>query len=424
MTRFDEAIPVALKEARAILGEDSVRDATIVRDVAGRISLILESEPPVQQRREAAIKLNAELGPYSPGTGSVLLRKAELIDPDDILHSPDRIRVQDEDIFLVDRLLTNQDWLRSPVVAKPPLPVAAGFSIKGGVGRSTALAVWAWHLARIGRNVVVVDLDLEAPGIALLLVDRLPPMGLVDWLAEDLAEQSNQVQLDDLLIDSPVADDTAGQIRVLPAFGSHTRDYITKLGRVTLAGFSATGESENLANRLVRLLTVLADSQPAPDVVLLDARAGLHDLAAAAVTQLGAEVFLFARDEEPSWQAYRLLFEHLRMSKAIEFGLPDHDLRLKMKMVGAQAAVTERDRARLVDNSFNLWTTLYDQREPTEPAFARDDPDAPHYPLTIYFEDKLRGLRLVEPGQRPAWSLIETTFSAFINGASERIALT
>ena len=38
------------------------------------------------------------------------------------------------------------------------------YSYKGGVGRSMALAHCAVELARRGRKVLIIDLDLEAPG--------------------------------------------------------------------------------------------------------------------------------------------------------------------------------------------------------------------------------------------------------------------
>jgi len=39
------------------------------------------------------------------------------------------------------------------------------YSYKGGTGRSMALANVAWVLASNGRRVLVIDWDLEAPGL-------------------------------------------------------------------------------------------------------------------------------------------------------------------------------------------------------------------------------------------------------------------
>ena len=62
------------------------------------------------------------------------------------------------------------------------------YSFKGGVGRTMALANVAVHLARRGRRVLLVDFDLEAPGLDTFpaLRPEEPVPGLVDYVAEYL----------------------------------------------------------------------------------------------------------------------------------------------------------------------------------------------------------------------------------------------
>ena len=50
---------------------------------------------------------------------------------------------------------------------EPPI-IVSFYSLRGGVGRSTALAYTGRILAAKGRKVVCVDMDLEAPGLAAL----------------------------------------------------------------------------------------------------------------------------------------------------------------------------------------------------------------------------------------------------------------
>ena len=118
-----------------------------------------------------------------------------------------------------------------------------------------------------------------------------------------------------------------------------------------------TGKFSGLAERLLILLEQLNSSSDKPDAVLLDARAGLHDIGSAAVTRLGAEVFLFARDDYQSWQAYRQLFRHLNKSLSISLSMPDDDLRWKLKMIGAQLEPTEAAPRRFEDTSLMSYTT-------------------------------------------------------------------
>lgn len=58
------------------------------------------------------------------------------------------------------------------------------YSYKGGVGRTLALANVAAQLAKFGRKVLVVDFDLEAPGLSTLkLFDRaIDQPGLIDFV--------------------------------------------------------------------------------------------------------------------------------------------------------------------------------------------------------------------------------------------------
>lgn len=73
--------------------------------------------------------------------------------------------------------------------------IATFYSYKGGVGRSMALANVAVLLARWGSKVLVVDWDLEAPGIERYFDEMVPgchekveeKRGIVD-IADGLAK--------------------------------------------------------------------------------------------------------------------------------------------------------------------------------------------------------------------------------------------
>lgn len=344
--RFDQVIPAVLEIIEEHFGEYPP-EITLVRDSFGILTVVLPDDEltDVADWNKLAAQLHNILGVYSSGDDQVLLRQTDLIDPSDVLESPDRVRLPDvENIWLVDRLLTNQDWLRRPLTENPPIPTAVAFSIKGGVGRTTAFALWAWFLARSGKSIILVDLDLEAPGIAGLLLDKdhQPDYGLVDWLVEALVNQADEALLRECLVDCDLASSESGRVRVLPAFGNKTQEYVSKLGRIYMPTFAAeTGMFFGLAERLLMLLRQLAGLSDRPDAVLLDARAGLHDIGSAAVTRLGAEVFFFARNDYQNWQAYHQLLSHLRKAHGVSSGMADTDLRWRLKMVGAQIEPTE-----------------------------------------------------------------------------------
>src|ERR1041384_2214532 len=68
------------------------------------------------------------------------------------------------------------------------------YSYKGGTGRSMALANVAWILASAGRRVLVIDWDLEAPGLHryfrpfLLDKDVTGSDGIIDFVTDYCAE--------------------------------------------------------------------------------------------------------------------------------------------------------------------------------------------------------------------------------------------
>jgi len=132
------------------------------------------------------------------------------------------------------------------------------------VGRSTALAVLAWHLARQGKKVLAIDLDLEAPGLGSLLLDELPDYGLVDWLVEALVGQPDPSFLQDCLARSDIAKDCAGIVQVMPALGGRTRDYVAKVGRVFLPSRSLEGTEQGLAERLAALVSLFGQKKRSP----------------------------------------------------------------------------------------------------------------------------------------------------------------
>src|SRR6266566_6536125 len=64
------------------------------------------------------------------------------------------------------------------------------YSYKGGTGRSMALANVAWILASNGKRVLVVDWDLEAPGLHRYFAPFLPDpemtstTGMIDFVID------------------------------------------------------------------------------------------------------------------------------------------------------------------------------------------------------------------------------------------------
>jgi hypothetical protein len=194
--------------------------------------------------------------------------------------------------------------------------------------------------------------------------------------------------LRELVASSPLARGTTGEIRVVPAGGTiGAEGYVSKLARIytTLPG------KGDLAVRLARLLDEL-ESAEQPDWVLLDSRAGIHDLAAVAVTRLDATSLLFAIDTPQTWLAYRYLFATWDKDPQLVRRFRD-----RLRIVAGQVPETERERylESLRDSASRLFEEyLYDAADATDDnAFNFDvgDHDAPHSPVPIYWRRELQG---------------------------------
>jgi len=246
---FENALKIAIEKTKAI-GASLANEIVLVRDLRGRIRLLLpgSKEDYTDDKKSVLERLTSELssslGAYGFPPEQAALFAGDLVQGDLILTTVDWRLVSEEGklkIYLLDRQITGQDWMRSPLDRKTTTRRVTFYSIKGGVGRSTALVIWAWRLAKQGKKVLVFDLDLESPGVSSTLLPReyLSDYGIVDWFVENGVGQAEIVEKA-MVAASPLAKDLHGEIRIVPAFGRDTGDYLPKLARC-YAEFTGSG---------------------------------------------------------------------------------------------------------------------------------------------------------------------------------------
>lgn len=151
--------------------------------------------------------------------------------------------------------------------------IVAFHSFKGGVGRTTNALAFAQALTEGGYSVLLVDGDMEAPGISWLLEQRLPspPVSFADLIAlvhgDPDPEAIDSIQLVADRLQSAFIDD----IYILPAFRSTKRFSSLEIRPEHLI--------QGAKNPFI-LTQILADLGKALslDVVLVDLRAGLSEL--------------------------------------------------------------------------------------------------------------------------------------------------
>jgi len=347
-----------------------------------------------------------------------------------------RFIVKGRSIQLVDRRLVGADWLRRPAAVAPPPPRFVFASLKGGVGRSTALSVAAAHLAATGRRVLAVDLDMEAPGLGPFLLEPqiVPPFGAIDVLVED-----NLGELDDAFFADAIAPSSlaarAGRIDVLPAFGRRSldnpADVLAKLARAYAEDVRADGTVGTVLDKVRAMVDRFADPSRY-DAILIDVRAGLHETTASAVLGLGAEVLLFGLDEPQTFQGYAALLAHL--SRFIPPGESTPEWVERLTAVHAKASASTEAR----DEFVQRWRSLVDEHGPvrrstwTEPGLPAErfhDPEwdegqpdeavlpqesSLHQPIAVLDDDRYQRFDPLARRDLVAKELYQSTFGALL----------
>ncbi len=423
---FAQALPDALditEQHSDALG----MDITLVRDIRGRIRPLFASR---NDESATAVKnylheLARSLGKYAypENAGPLFIDEIDL--PEEYLAQRILLRHNEkQSIYLLDRQIVGQDWIRTTIQRTTTNPRATFFSVKGGVGRSTAAIHFAWHLAEQGKKVLLFDLDLESPGISntLLSEDHLPEYGIVDWFVENAVGQSGLIT-ERMVASSPLSASSPGDIRVVPAYGADAggvgAEYMAKLSRCY-----AELDSDAFvpwAQRLAALVSEIEESEK-PDITLFDSRAGINDIAAALITRLDADVFLFSSNTAQTWRAYQFLFSTWENHPERE------KIRQRLKMVWSMIPKPQPLPDSYLQNSWDIFLkSFYDEVAPGKDegfSYNLTNTEGPHFPLQILWDSSLVEFSLFSNGncriQQPA---ADSAYGKFYSGAWDFIAV-
>lgn len=428
---FDNSIDVLVNALKTKIGESFAMDGVVLRDSDGRLSFISNSNAPEDEngREILSARIRDVLGAYA--------REDVLIFADDPaarfgLAGAMRtsILADGSAVVLIDRRIVGAGWQAKPSIDSPKPPRVVFSSLKGGVGRSTALMFAAADLASGGQNVLVIDLDLEAPGLgeSLLRLDDMPKFGIVDYLVESNVYGSAPDNLDDFIGLSSLTDGR-GRVDVLPAFGrtseEHPENVLPKLSRAMLDNTDELGIYGAKGRQLSNMIERFTDRQMY-DVVLIDSRAGLAEMSAPAVLSLGALVLLFGTAQQQTISGYRALFASLRQiadDDVLAGGKADW--RWLLQPVYAKVAPDPLAIQRHEADLYDLFSeNIYDEDDISDPSvfrFSEHDADAPHKPWMIPFDSRFVGFDPRRQQNQLATEYYDSGFRAFLKRLYEKI---
>lgn len=300
MMSFDRVLPELIR----ICNDDAATTGVIaryaiVRDIRGRVRLVVDQSEPKASLHGLQQALSAALGDWFIGpvvstvAGADLQRLAQKI----LEHTkgkwpagwPRSVRNvlggQDTPIDAggrwtgIERTIGKEAWLTTTppeapwkLIKRKTPPIVTFHSFKGGVGRTTLVAVHAIRLAsrKSPERVAIVDLDLEAPGVGDLFGVRTE-RGTLDVIVDHIA--TGVLNLDGAFAAAQIDPSVDPHITVFPA-GRIDDSYVQKLARLDFS--SAEPEAGNPVG--LALTAMLKRIKSDFDVILLDSRAGLHDI--------------------------------------------------------------------------------------------------------------------------------------------------
>ena len=169
------------------------------------------------------------------------------------------------------------------------------YSFKGGVGRTMALVNVAAELAQQGQRVLIVDFDLEAPGLDTFDLGRPDEssLGMVDFVKEYL-DTGLAPDAGKFLHESPAFAGNRGGLWVTPA-GSQDSDYGARLASIDWNDLYENHDGYLLFEDLKLQWQAAIE----PDYVLLDSRTGHTDVGGICTRHLpDAVVVLFFPNEQ------------------------------------------------------------------------------------------------------------------------------
>ncbi|WP_334486965.1 ParA family protein [Bradyrhizobium algeriense] len=433
-TTYDDALPKFAAIVARVLGDKAPIENFFLRDSSGRLTFV-HTEHLDRTDRNKIVREARELEPYVERGSASVASISELFDVGNADTEPGLFEYIQHPVYegfarVVERRIVGQDWLERPRNSIPGTPPIVVFgSHKGGVGRSTALAVAANSLAQNNYNVLVLDMDLEAPGLAgsLLPQGDNAKFGSLDYFVESVLAPVDDSFLEQMVAVSGLTKGR-GRVHVCPAVGSigetNAQNVLGKIARAYLESEDERGNSLSFLEKTRSLVARLTQANRY-DAVFVDARAGLNEATAAAFLGLGADVLLFGVNTPQTFTGYRYFLSYLQRFRPESSG--EDDWRFRLRMVHAKASPDPKNQQNFRTQSFELFAdSIYDEEEGVDEAsfnFDYDDATGPHYAWPILYDSNYSEFNPIAQPEQFSRSMYERTFGPFIDALMDRLNL-
>lgn len=350
----------------------------IIRDVFGRFSIYINGNVEIENTRNLLIQT----------VGDEWINTVGLIHSNDMIYQTivNTTELVKDNVFYVERSLVKKAWRYNNANNKKNninSKVVTFYSYKGGLGRTTTLILTALQIVRQGKKVIVIDFDLEAPGISSILQpeseDFYPKYGTIDFIIESANYRDlSKIDIDEYIY--PITSKrltglTGGELYVMQATRTTSADtdidnYFEKLSRID---FSTPIFEDK--NNPVQFLLEKVDSRYNPDFIFIDARAGIHDIGGLTLNRYTDEaVCVFYGNKQNMFGLNFIL------PKIIERNIPFYLINTPVPLSEEEA---EEEKNYYLKNSYEVLIKSGYYDEDLVPDIY--DESADHYPLNIRY---------------------------------------
>ncbi|GBU25806.1 hypothetical protein R83H12_02464 [Fibrobacteria bacterium R8-3-H12] len=190
------------------------------------------------------------------------------------------------------------------------------YSYKGGVGRSLALAYTAKYLAECNIGVCILDIDLEAPGVAYKFPEKseivLSKLGVVDYVHSCVTSDVAPDNIEEYF-STIYEKNKYGYVKLMSAGKDISKnEYWQKLSEINWNELFLGKNCEGLY--IFENLKRQIEKQIKPEYLLIDSRTGITTIGKVCNSILPDKVVIFLANNAENFLGARMMYNHISNS--------------------------------------------------------------------------------------------------------------
>ena len=307
---------------------------------------------------------------------------------DDLKNTSTPVSDTSDTVFFSERHTENTNWFIKEQY-KLATSVTSFYSFKGGVGRTTATILTALLLARAGKKVLVIDFDLEAPGLASVFAnqdddteDLLKVKGFVDFIIDfDVNKRDfEKINLDNYYFvrnEQTLVGTKGGEIVIVPAIATDSANasaYIDKLSKANI-------KFEKNRDYIPDIFLKKMEDKIKPDFILIDTRTGINDVGGLVFNRYAQNIFLIFYGNKQNMFGLESILPELKKL--------NEEKNVQFYLVNSPVPKNPTDERAEVDffveSSYDLFCQYFYDIDRLPSQF---DESEVHFPIPIHFNDQ------------------------------------